>query len=290
MKKWLLVLYTAAFYSCEKDIDFNLNESEPVLTVDGRIENDVAPIIVLTKSFSYYQEIDAPLLSASFVRNADVTLSNGTLTHKLKEYSVALVPGLSAYYYSIDSSNPATAFVGELNKTYTLKIVSEGKEYLSNTGIPASVNYPDSVWFKPAPQNPDTNKRVMYIRAKDPAGRGNYVRYFTKKNDGPFLPGENVFDDQVIDGSTYQIQLPQGIDRNGPVKEDSSFYNKGDTVTLKFCAIDKATYTFWTTWEFSYQSIGNPFAQPNKVVGNISNGALGVFAGYAAGYRTVIAR
>ncbi|MEO6537303.1 MAG: DUF4249 domain-containing protein, partial [Ferruginibacter sp.] len=62
------------------------------------------------------------------------------------------------------------------------------------------------------------------------------------------------------------------------------------TVTLKFCNIQKPVYLFWSTWEFAYQSIGNPFAQPNKVLGNISNGALGSFSGYAAFYRTIIAR
>jgi hypothetical protein len=289
MNKWMTILGLSILCSCEKNINFNLKESEPLLTVDAQIENNRAPVVILTKSFSYYQKIDPALLAGSFVRNAEVYMSNGTSTHRLKEYSIPLVPGIAAYYYSTDSSNMATAFEGELNRTYTLRIVSEGKEYLAETEIPASVNYPDSVWFKVAPQNPDTNKRVLYIKATDPAGRGNYVRYFTKKNNQPFLPGENVFDDQVIDGSTYQIQLPQGIDRNNPVKEDSSFFNKGDTVTLKFCAINKASYTFWNTWEFAYQSIGNPFAQPNKVVGNISNGALGIFCGYAAGYRTVVA-
>ena len=284
-----MVLGLGILYSCEKNIDFNLKESEPVLTVDAQIENGLAPVVILTKSFSYYQEIDPALLSASFVRNASVTIGNGTLTQQLKEYSIQLAPGFSGYYYSIDPASPATAFKGELNKSYTLKIVSEGKEYNAITEIPAKVNYPDSVWFQPAPQNPDTNKRVMYIRATDPPGRGNYVRYYTKKNSELFLPGENVFDDQVIDGTTYQIQIPQGINRNDPASEDSSFYNKGDTVTLKFCAINKASYTFWNTWEFAFQSIGNPFAQPNKVIGNISNGALGVFIGYGAGYKTVVA-
>ena len=286
----MLALGIISFYSCEKNIDFNLQESEPVLTVDAQVENGMAPLVVLTKSFSYYQKIDAPLLANSFVRNAEVTMSNGTLTHRLKEYSFTIAPGFSGYYYSIDSSNLATAFVGQLNKSYTLKIVADGKQYDAVTDIPANVNYPDSVWFKTAPQNPDTNKRVMYIRATDPAGRGNYVRYFTQKNKEVFLPGENVFDDQVIDGSTYEIQLPQGINRNNPPKADSSFYKRGDTVRLKFCAINKASYTFWNTWEFAYQSIGNPFAQPNKVIGNISNGALGIFIGYAAGYRTVTAQ
>ena len=285
----MLALGIVSLYSCEKNIDFKLKESEPVLTVDAQIENGMAPLVVLTKSFSYYQKIDASLLADAFVRNAEVTMSNGTLTHRLKEYSFTIAPGFSGYYYSIDSSNLSNAFVGQLNKSYTLKIVADGKQYTAATDIPARVNYPDSVWFKMAPQNPDTNKRVMYIRATDPAGRGNYVRYFTKKNKEAFFPGENVFDDQVIEGSTYEVQLPQGVNRNNPAKADSSFYNKGDTVTLKFCAINKAAYTFWNTWEFAYQSIGNPFAQPNKVIGNISNGALGIFIGYAAGYRTLTA-
>jgi len=285
----MLMLSLSALYSCEKDINFNLKESEPVLTVDAQIENGRAPVVVLTKSFSYYQKIDPLLLAGSFVRNAEVYMSNGIRTHRLKEYAVPLVPGILAYYYSTDSSNMSTAFEGELNKSYTLRIVAEGKEYNAVTDIPAQVNFPDSLWFKRAPQNPDTNKRVLYMRATDPPGRGNFVRYFTKKNSEPFWPGENVFDDQVIDGSTYEIQLPQGINRNNPPKEDSSFYKRGDIVTLKFCAINKASYNFWNTWEFAYQSIGNPFAQPNKVLGNISNGALGIFIGYGAGYKTLIA-
>jgi hypothetical protein len=289
MKKWMMMLSLAAFYSCEKNIDFNLIESEPVLTVDAQIENNKAPMVILTKSFSYYEKIDAVLLASSFVRNAEVYISNGTLTHRLKEYSYFIAPGISAYYYSIDSSNLATAFEGELNKTYQLRIIAAGKEYNAVTDIPATLNYPDSIWFKQAPQNPDINKRVLYIRTTDPAGRGNYVRYFTKKNSEAFLPGENVFDDQVIDGTTYLVQLPPGINRNNPVKADSNFYKRGDTVTLKFCAINKASYNFWNTWEFAYQSIGNPFAQPNKVLSNISNGALGVFIGYGAKYLTVTA-
>lgn len=285
----MMALCLLALFSCEKDIDFNLKQSAPVLTVDAEIENGLAPRVVLTRSFSYYQKIDASLLSASFVRNAAVYISNGTLTHRLKEYSVAIAPGYTAYYYSIDSGSLATAFAGELNKNYNLRIVTDGNEYSATTSIPASVNFPDSLWFKRAPQNPDTALRVLYMRATDPAGRGNFVRYFTKRNSEPFLPGENVFDDQVIDGTTFEIQLPQGVDRSRPINRDSVFYKRGDTVTLKFCAIDKVSYNFWNTWEFAYQSIGNPFAQPNKVLGNISNGALGAFIGYGAGYRTLVA-
>jgi Domain of unknown function (DUF4249) len=193
------------------------------------------------------------------------------------------------YYYSIDSSSLATAFTGEFDKQYTLAIKSEGKEYTSTTKIPLLTKVPDSLWWKTAPLNPDTNKVVLMVKTTDPPGLGNYIRYFTRKNRGQFLPGENsVFDDAVIDGVTYELQVDPGIDRNNRLSYDSNYFKRGDTVTLKLCNISKSTFTFWNTWEFAYQSIGNPFAQPNKVIGNINNGALGAFCGYAAWYKTLV--
>lgn len=292
MKTLVILLFVlTVFSSCEKNIDFELKNADDVLVVDAQIENNMAPTVVLTKSFDYFSTISPQILVNSFVRNAEVTMSNGTLTHRLKEYAIPLAPGYTAYFYGIDSSSSATAFTGEFNKQYTLTIKAEGKDYTAVTKIPLLTKYPDSLWFKKAPLNPDTNARVLMTRTTDPPGLGNYIRYFTKKNSGNFLPGENsVFDDAVIDGVSYELQVEQGIDRNNRVSSDSNFFKRGDTVTVKLCNIDKPTYTFWSTWEFAQQSIGNPFSQPNKVLGNISNGALGVFSGYAAWYKTLIAK
>jgi Domain of unknown function (DUF4249) len=292
MKTSFILLFTIIILSsCEKNIDFELKNADDVLVVDAQIENNMAPTVVLTKSFDYFSTISPQILVNSFVRNADVTMSNGTVTHKLKEYAVPLAPGYIAYFYGIDSSSLATAFVGEFNKQYTLTIKAEGKEYVAKTNIPILAKYPDSLWFKPAPLNPDTNKRVLVTKTTDPPGLGNYIRYFTKKNRGNFLPGSNsVFDDAVIDGITYEIQVDPGVDRNNPISADSNFFKRGDTVTVKVCNIDRPTYLFWSTWEFAQQSIGNPFSQPNKVLGNINNGALGAFCGYAAWYKTIIAK
>ena len=117
---------------------------------------------------------------------------------------------------------------------------------------------------------------------------GNYTRYFVKKNNKQFLPGANsVFDDQLTDGTTYAQLVYPGEDRNAIAPFDIYYFKRGDSITYKLCNIDKATYTFWNSWEFAYQSNGNPFAQPNKVIGNISNGALGAFYGYAAMYKTL---
>ncbi len=281
----LLLLFTA----CEKNIKFQLKQADDVLVVDASIENGLPPEVVLTHSLQYFSAINPSIIAGTFVHDAVVTISNGTVTHQLKEYAIPVSADVTLYTYRIDSSNLATAFVGEFNKHYTLKIESGGKEYQSATNIPLLAKKPDSLWWKKAPFQEDTTRVVLMIKATDPPGLGNYVRYFTRRNSEQFLPGENsVFDDQVIDGSTYELQVQPGIDRNNRVLLEDNFFHRGDTITFKLCNIDKATYTFWNTWEFAYQSIGNPFAQPNKVIGNISNGALGAFYGYAAAYKTLI--
>lgn len=275
---------------CEKNINFNLKQVEKVLVVDANIENDLPPVVVLTKSLGYFSKIDSTILDSLFVHNADVYISNGVQTHKLKEYPVSIVTsGVTLYKYSIDSSNLATAFVGQLNTTYSLKIVSEGKEYNATTTIPALAKKPDSLWWKKADFQEDTTRIILMVKSTDPPGFGNYVRYFTKRNEELFYPGLNsVFDDQVIDGTTYEIQVEPGVDRNFPGSINDNFFNRGDTITLKICNIDRAAYNFWNTWEFAAQSIGNPFSSPNKIMGNINNGALGAFYGYGAFYKTLI--
>ncbi len=289
MNKLYGLFVLVSLVSCEKSIDFKLDESKPTLVVEAEIENDKAPRVVLSNSISYYSQISPQVLVNSFVHNADVYISNGTLTHKLIEYSYPLFPGFNAYYYGIDTASLSTAFNGALNTSYDLKIIAAGIEYHSSTTIPALNAVPDSVYFKQAPQNPDSNKRILFLKATDPPGLGNYLRYFTKRNSQPFYPGPNsVFTDEIIDGTTYTTQLEQGINRNNPPLAGENFFLKSDTITLKFCNINRATYTFWNTWEFANQSIGNPFSQPNKVLGNITNGGLGSFCGYAAWYRTII--
>jgi Domain of unknown function (DUF4249) len=291
MRYVFFIFMVIIFSGCEKNVDLNLKAAEPLLVVDGQIESGNAPVLVLTKSLGYFNKISPEILANSFVRNAEVYVSNGTLTHKLKEYAIPLSQGYTAYFYSNDFLSPATAFVGALNTTYMLRILADGKEYTATTKILNNAFSLDSIWTKPAPTAVDTTRRLFYIKTTDVPGLGNSGRYFTKKNSEQFLAGENsVFDDQIVDGTTLSSIVPPGIDRNDRKTGEDILFKKGDTITMKYCNIDRATYNFWNTWEFAFQSIGNPFAQPNKVLGNISNGALGAFCGYSVQLKTVISR
>jgi len=85
---WLLLLL--AFTSCEKDIDFDLLEAEPLPVIDGRIEQGEYPVVVLTKSLNYFNVLDLSLLAGSFIRNAEVSIMTDSIEVRLNlqaEYS-----------------------------------------------------------------------------------------------------------------------------------------------------------------------------------------------------------
>jgi hypothetical protein len=286
-----VLMVSALMIGCEKTIDISPDVQTPKLVVDAQIEAGQAPIVLLSKSLSFFSTIDTATLYGSFIKDAKVSITDGVITHQLRFYDIRTSTGERLLYYSNDITNPSTAIIGAERKNYQLRIEWAGTIYTGNTRIPPLVKKIDSLFGKPVPNRPATDSfTVLMATATDPPGLGNYIRYFTKVNREPFYPGYNsVFDDDVIDGKTYTVSVDKGVDKNQLLERDNyGFFKKGDTVTVKFSNIDKATFDFWRTWEFSYQSNGNPFSSPGVVLGNMSNGALGAFCGYSSQFKTII--
>jgi len=284
-----LIVLSYALFSCEKTIDIRTKSQQAQMVVDGNIETNQYPIIFLSNSLDFFNNITPQILNNSLVRNAIVTITDGEKTNRLKEYTIALANGFSISFYSTDSITSPNAIRGQNGKRYQLNIEANGVKYQASTAIPLPAKRVDSIWWKNAIAEKDSNRVVLMSRISDPPGFGNYIRYFTKVGRGEFLPGAtSVFDDQVVDGTTYDIQVDKGINRNDlPDFEDFGFFNKGDTITVKFANIDKATFDFWRTIEYSYQSIGNPFSTPTTVLGNVKGG-LGAFCGYSVQVSSLI--
>lgn len=288
--RWIGLAVLLAFVSCERAIEFEPVTRDASLVVDGVIESDGYPVVYLSRSLSFFSKISPEELAGSFVRGATVRVSGGGKTQTLAEKEAFSAGGVAIYYYAVDSSNLAQAFKGEPGKTYTLEITTpDNKSYSSQTTIPLLAKTITRLYFEEYIDDDDSSKVALYGEFNDPPGLGNYIRYFTQTGDSAFYPGLNsVFDDQIVDGKEYSIQIEKGVDRNSEIDfEQYSFFHRGDSITVKFCNVDKGVYDFWRTMEYSYQSIGNPFSSPTKVQGNISNGALGYFGGYAVQYTTI---
>jgi hypothetical protein len=283
-----MTLAALIFSACEKDISVDLPQQEPQLVVEGKIENGTYPQIILTRSLNYFSKIDPATLLNTFVHNATVTVSDGSKTMVLKEQIID-TGGIKFFVYKPDSNLLTSAFKGKTAGTYTLRINADNKAYESVTTIPRRAFKLDSLWWQRVKVQNDSNKARIWAWITDPPAYGNYARYFTRRNNEPFLPGLNsVLDDELVNGTTFEIPLDAGVDKNKPVDRDTyPFFDRGDTVTIKFCNIDKATYDFWRTLDFVYNSNGNPFSSPTKILGNVP-GALGYWGGYQVTYRTII--
>ena len=282
MRNSFFIIVLFFLISCEKEIELDLDVSKPELVVDATIENGLPPVVVLSNSLNYFKQINTETIISSYVRNASVIINDGKTDFPLQVDSTKTSAGV-LYFYSTNK------LLGVSKGTYSLIIKIGTDTYRSSTTIPEITRRIDSIWWERPPFDDDTMNALLMIKATDRPGLGDCIRYFTKVNSTPFLPGRNsVFDDALIDGKTYSVSIDKGVDKNlGPQGERGSF-KRGDTITLKLCNIDRQTYDFWRTFEFNYQSIGNPFSSPTKIISNVSGNAIGYFGGYAAQYRTLI--
>jgi hypothetical protein len=295
LRNFPLILIAGLFLltSCEREVNFNLKNEGTKLVVEGAIETGMPPVVRLSNSIGFFSKVDLNTLEDAYVHHASVSVSDGNQTIHLKEYLYSQ-GGIDLYFYSTDTANSQDLhFLGTPGKTYQLTIQYDGKTYTSQTGIP----YPkplDSLWaVMPPPDempkdHPDS--RLLYAQYSDPDTPGNRIRYFTKRNNKPFLPAlYSVYDDEIINGTTIQIQMSAGFQKMDSLNlETYGYFYKGDTVVVKWCSIDKKVFDFWRTLEYSYGSTGNPFSSPVEVSTNINGGALGVWAGYGATYDTLV--
>ena len=88
MKKiHFLLLSFCLLFSCEKDIELDFPEHEKQYVVEGYIEKDSPPIILLSKSDSYYSTISIDAVFESLVNGAEIQVSDGINTYDLIEFS-----------------------------------------------------------------------------------------------------------------------------------------------------------------------------------------------------------
>lgn len=295
--------------SCEEEFIPGNGVVESEIVVEGFIEagEDALPTyVLLTRTFPFYNDIDANRLNDLFVKNAMVTVtpSNGSAVQLTElclddlppelQKEVAAVLGLQ-----LDSSGQAPnvcAYVdlaGELNPTegvtYDLLVEVESEVLTATTTIPHHVPL-DSVWFTDPPGKPADSLAEMNCRITDPAGVDNFYRYLTADNDRPLIPGfGSVTDDAFFDGQEFDFPLQKAEYFSDTTDRDFNSFGlwlRGDTARLKWCSIDKAHHDFWLTFEFNRNNQG-PFSAYTRVDFNIEGG-IGIWGGYAVSYYEMV--
>lgn len=305
--KFSIVLFLVLLlFGCEEEVMLELPEGKEKLVVQGHIEQDAPPIVVLTRSVPVFSSSSKNDLGKSFVHGARVIVSTGSQSYELREFAPAqFTPELKRllseqFAVPPTSLEPGSGFVfyiyttdelkGETGKSYGLQISYEDHSLSASTTIP-QLNPLSELFAVPHPDSGEDSLVSVYYRYNDPDTLGNSVRYFTKRNNEPFYAGllTSVFNDELINGArslTFPLGrgVPQGRDSD---ERTAGYFGKGDTVTIRWAAIDLAHFRFWSTLESERNSNGSPIGTPDITRSNVKGG-LGIWGGYAVTYHSII--
>ena len=286
-----IVTVLISVISCEKNITLNLPVAEPKLVVEGYIYQDTFPYVILTRNVPFFSTLDSSTLQEYVVKGATVIVSDGITTDTMIEINY----GQLTFYASLDNN-----LKGRVGRTYSLRVEADGQVVTSTTTIPEPVPL-DSVWWKV--QGEHDTLGFAWAHLTDPDTLGNYYRWFAKRinhypdgdqKDADFIaPIGSTFDDKFINGKSFDFFYNRGNLPNSTKEDDENeerlFFKTGDTIVVRFCTIDRASFQFWRDEETQGSNNGNPFANPAPVTSNIKDG-LGVWGGYSVTYDTIIAR
>lgn len=305
-----LISFILILGSCTKEVKIDIPGYEEKIVIDGRIETNMPPIVLISKTQNIYSPTTLESFLNSFQSGAIVTVSDGTTTVVLDEIcSDNLPPGteaMAAALFGIPESELAnyhlcaystfnTAIWGQVGKTYSLKVELNGETFTSSTQIVAPTPLDSVYWEQDQGANPGYG--YSWATLTDPAGldaymwevkRINLVNGMTKDPNfkATFSP---VFNDEFFNGQTFNFfyENPLTWDDETVESENKGYYKQGDSVVIKFSKIDAASYDFLEKKYIQLQTAGNPFASPTSIPTNIQGGAIGLWAGYSPTFDTL---
>ena len=297
----MLIIALLTMTSCEEEFTPPVVEGADAIVVEGYIEagdRPTPPYVVLTKSFPFFSKLSQDDLNNSFVRGAEVVISDGEKEVTLTEICLDEIPdefkeqvgaflGISTdslgfnfcAYIDINSSMP-----GEEGKTYTLSIKTADNQLLTaSTSIPFAIPL-DTIFFQPPPGEESDTLAQLIIRLTDPANEANFYRYYTQVDDGPLArPFDSVTDDELFDGQVFEFPLAKAEPFDGDFDQVTfGLFRLETQATIKWMTINEEHFNFWNTLEFSRANQG-PFSSYTRIEHNIEGG-LGIWGGIAARY------
>lgn len=262
-------------FSCNDD-EIKINEAASYFVVDGWIEEGKKAEVYLSRNTPYFTIIDSSSYFDLLLMSATVSIWNDEKEEKMRGFL------LSNKYTS-------RTIKGEAGKTYHIQVTYHDTVLTASTTIPEKPKI-DSAWFEFLPDNDTVG--LVKVKFTDDVNIRNYYRILVKvEGETDYLPtASSVIND-------YYFQKPQHtfpVTKNklSQIENLNEVYFKvGDTVVVKLCAIDEASYKFWYVYQFESLNAVNPFASSSlELEGNINGPGVGIWSGYSYDTYVVIVK
>ena len=269
---------SALLLSCSGDY---LPEQNDELVVEGWIEDNGFPVVILTKNINIsnkYQSLDS--LSSCIVRWAKVTVSDGEMSVVLTgRYTKGYTP---PYIYT------TSHFRGEAGKTYQLTVEYGDFHATATTTIPNTQKI-DELSVERCAQS-DTLYQIS-LRYNDDEAEQNYYQIFTRvggRDVRQYLAAYlGTIDNRVVKPKT-KIPVYRGRDIN--TLDYTPYYTINDTVAVKFAHIDRTSYNFWYDYTRNLTTAGNMFFATAASLRSNIIGGTGYWCGMGSDIKYVAIR
>lgn len=247
-------------------IDFP--ESQERIVIEGWIENDEAPVVLVTSSISTTLDnmsLDDLLKHVAF--NANVTVTHNGTKYKLS-------PTFSNEYLC-KICYTTNQLKGEIGGTYKLDVDWKGMHAESVTSIPT----PGSIDSLVIERHKTIDTLYLVKTHIVPAPDVRYYRFFAMavNKDSTYAPSYmGTFDTNL--NKDEMIAVNRGY--ANPIVSNDYYFSMGDSVKFKLASIESNAYEFWQ--KFDENLMFNHLAlipYYNNLVSNISGG-LGYWFGY----------
>jgi hypothetical protein len=281
-KLFVFIWFCTAIIGCNEDLNPDLPDPDDKIVIDGWIENGQFAKVLLTRNSPYFASIDSESIRSLVLTKAKVTVSDG-------ERSEILVLRKNENYFPpyIFEGNE---IMGDTGKTYSILAEYGGKSALAYTTIPSPVTL-DSISFKL--ETGSDSLGTIYIEFTDPAEIKNYYRILTKRKTKDRRYSSMMvmaIDDIFFSGEKFGFSMSRGPE-SFLSSERNKYFKLGDTVSIKFCTIDKAHYEFWNSFQDEALNASNPFASSLTVIkSNVQGDGLGIWGGYGVSFYNLICK
>ena len=221
------------FLSCSKEVKINIPGFASQLVIDGTIETNGNPLVLLSQSANIYSETNLSSYLNNFITNADVKVVHGLDTFNLSPMNIGDLPLASqkklaemleiGYWETI--LLPIKVYsnlelIATANSSYELIIDYNSKIYKSTTFIPLPSTL-DNLYWKPEISNPLYGK--SWARLSDNSTQYDAykweVRRINKNSENEDLDlifrktNDAYFDDRFCNGLSFDFSYDNPLKR-----------------------------------------------------------------------------
>lgn len=255
-----LIFLTLFVSSCTEEVNFDLNDSNPKITIDAFLTTKPAQQeIYISRSTSYFSGV-----ASEKIRGASITLTGEGESYVFSEHA----PGL----YVSD-----VVLALQVSKTYTLSVNVDGDIYTATSYIKPLVYPLDTIVVAqlfdtiPIIHKIDSSYSLFIARQENPGVGDFYLgKYFINNRLQTDTIREYAWTDDVFIDGQYIVFPVYYIDQHA--------VHPGDSIRFELYSINKLYSDYLVSVLVQTDFKGGLFDGPSaNVKGNFSNGALGFF-------------